>query len=105
LDEIPHSTFKRDKDNLIYTADITLADALSGFTLQIHTLDKRTITVPVNDIVHPNYIHTVAGEGMPLQKSPDMKGNLVIHFNVRYPQYLSNEQKQHLKELFNGAVF
>lgn len=39
LKEKPHPFFKREKDNLIYSADITLKQALCGVKLSIPTLD------------------------------------------------------------------
>jgi DnaJ-class molecular chaperone len=41
LREKPHAFFKREKDNLVYIADITLKQALCGVKLFIPTFDGK----------------------------------------------------------------
>ncbi|KAK3754830.1 hypothetical protein QZH41_002146 [Actinostola sp. cb2023] len=94
----PHPIFKRDDDNLIYTATVPLGQALTGCVVDVPTLDGRIISIPINDIVKPGYSKVVTDEGMPLSKNPQQKGNLSIQFDIRYPNHLSPEQKRLLKE-------
>ena len=63
------------------------------------TLDGRTLNVRVRDIVRPGYCKVISGEGMPDQKNPNMKGNLVINFNVQFPNHLSEEQKRQVSSI------
>eukprot|EP00736_Rhodelphis_marinus_P008062 Rmarinus@m.2969 len=95
--EKPHPKFSRDGDNLIYTASISLADALLGTELEIKTLDKRTLKVDLSDkVIHPEGKKTIQGEGMP--KAGGGTGNLVIKFKIKFPKELSAEQKRLLRE-------
>jgi hypothetical protein len=57
---------------------LSLADALCGTVVQLQTLDGRTLTVPVQEVVSPQAEKVVAGEGMPLTKSPGQRGFLRI---------------------------
>ncbi|KAL2095376.1 hypothetical protein ACEWY4_010095 [Coilia grayii] len=46
-----HPRFTRQNDNLIYTAHISLEKALTGFFVEVETLDSRFLSIPINDIV------------------------------------------------------
>lgn len=89
----PHTVFKRDGDNIVYTATVQLGKALTGCMIDVPTLDDRLISIPINDIVSPGYLKIVPGEGMPISKQPNARGDLVIAFNIAFPQHLSQEQK------------
>ncbi|XP_069747914.1 dnaJ homolog subfamily B member 13 isoform X3 [Narcine bancroftii] len=100
--EKPHPWFCRDKNDLIFSASIPLAKALTGYTVEIETLDDRFLSIPINDIVHPKYTKVVAGEGMPLSKDPVQKGNLVIQFDIRFPDKLTPAKKKLINQALNG---
>ncbi|KAL4573159.1 hypothetical protein LXL04_019956 [Taraxacum kok-saghyz] len=102
IDEKPHSTFTRDGNDLVVTRRISLAEALTGYTVQLTTLDGRNLTVPINNVISPNYEEVVPREGMPISKDPTKKGNLRIKFDVRFPARLTPSQKSRIKELLNG---
>lgn len=94
----PHPVFKRDNDNLVYTATVPLGKALTGCVVDVPTLDGRLISIPINDIVEPGYQKVVPTEGMPISKDPNTKGDLIIQFNIEFPNQLNPEQKRMLKE-------
>ncbi|PWA65286.1 hypothetical protein CTI12_AA336110 [Artemisia annua] len=102
IDEKPHSTFTRDGNDLVVTKRITLAEALTGYTVNLTTLDGRNLTIPINNVIHPEYEEVVPREGMPISKDPTKKGNLRIKFNVKFPTRLTPTQKSKIKELLNG---
>jgi len=99
IDEKPHSLFKRDGNDLIMTQKISLLEALTGYNVHLTTLDGRSLTIPINNIIHPDYEEVVRGEGMPMPKDPSKKGNLRIKFNIKFPTRLTSEQKVGLKRL------
>ncbi|KAK9267641.1 hypothetical protein L1049_010072 [Liquidambar formosana] len=99
IDEKPHSTFTRESNDLVFTQKISLAEALTGFTVHITTLDGRSLTIPINSVIHPNYEEVVPKEGMPIPKDPTKKGNLRIKFNIKFPTRLTAEQKSGIKKL------
>lgn len=102
LTEKPHDRFTREGNHLVHTARITLEDALCGTKLSIRTLDGRTLSVPVNEVVSPGYLKTVPGEGMPISKSPGSKGDLLIKFNVVFPSYIPESKKTQLRALLKS---
>ncbi|KAJ4874127.1 DNAJ heat shock family protein [Raphanus sativus] len=99
IDEKPHPVFARDGNDLIVTQKISLAEALTGYTVNLTTLDGRTLTIPVTNVIHPEYEEVVPKEGMPLQKDQTKKGNLRIKFSIKFPARLTTEQKSGFKKL------
>ena len=47
----PHARFRREGINLVHTANVPLGKALTGTTVEIFTLDERTVYIPINDII------------------------------------------------------
>ncbi|XP_070700295.1 dnaJ homolog subfamily B member 13 [Pempheris klunzingeri] len=93
-----HPLFVRQHDDLIYKAQISLEMALTGLSVDVQTLDGRLLTIPINDIVHPAYKKVVTGEGMPLSQAPSQRGNLIITFDIQFPERLSAERKHLIKQ-------
>jgi len=89
-----HDQFERDGHDLIKTVRITLKQALMGVCVNVPTLDGRTLKIPVTEkTIYPGFRHKVCGEGMPV-KNTEGKGDLVIKFEVQFPDRLSDEQKE-----------
>lgn len=99
IDEKPHSLFTREGNDLIITQKVSLAEALTGYTVRLTTLDGRSLTIPINNVINPNYEEVVPNEGMPIQKDPTKRGNLRIKFNIKFPTRLTAEQKAGIKKL------
>ncbi|XP_049897218.1 dnaJ homolog subfamily B member 13 [Epinephelus moara] len=93
-----HPLFVRQHNDLIYKARITLEMALTGFSVDVDTLDGRLLSIPINDIVHPAYNKVVTGEGMPLSQDPSHRGNLIVTFDIQFPEKLSAESKHLIKQ-------
>ncbi|KAG5244318.1 dnaJ subfamily member [Salix suchowensis] len=102
IDEKPHTTYKRDGNDLTINHKVTLAEALGGTTVNLTTLDSRNLLIPVHDIVSPGYELVVAMEGMPLAKEPGNWGVLRIKFEVKFPTRLTLEQRAGLKRVLGG---
>ncbi|KAG7377394.1 hypothetical protein PHYBOEH_000887 [Phytophthora boehmeriae] len=95
----PHDKFRREGDNLVYRFKLSLKDALLGDgTLTIRTLDGRSLPVRLDGVVAPGSKKVIAGEGMPLQKRPTQRGNLIVEFDVAFPTSLSEAQKKAIRQ-------
>lgn len=103
VDEKPHAIYKREGNDLVVHQEITLLEALTGKTLDLTTLDGRSLMIPLTDIVKPGAEIVVPNEGMPISKEPGRKGNLRIKMDVRYPSRLTHEQKLDLKRVLGGV--
>ena len=90
-----HQYFIRDGLNLHYKKDITLKEALLGFTFEIIFLNNKKYIFK-NEYIISNNCKIIKNLGF---KRNNFKGNLIINFNVNFPKYLSIDQKNQLNEL------
>jgi DnaJ family protein A protein 2 len=96
-----HKRFQRKGADLIYTADISLLEALTGFNLIIQHLDGRQICVKnvPGEIIKPGVIKTVKECGLPFFEAPYKYGNLYINFNIKFPEKLEKSQAELLNNV------
>lgn len=99
IGEKEHERFGREGNDLVYQVRMPLADALCGTTVQLRTLDGRSLSVPITEVVTPGGSKRVAGEGMPISKAPGSKGDLLLKFQVVFPSYLPEDKKRQLRAL------
>lgn len=88
LVEEEHDTFSRAGNDLAAQLEITLAEALTGFSrVVLEHLDGRGIHVthPRGKVLTPGQVLKVEGEGMPLKKS-DLKGDLYLAVKILFPE-------------------
>ncbi|KAJ4937691.1 hypothetical protein JOQ06_002323 [Pogonophryne albipinna] len=88
LDQKDHPLFQRKDEDLIMKMDIKLSEALCGFKKTIQTLDDRTLVISAlpGEVIKHNDIRCVQNEGMPIYKEPYEKGQLIIKFQVAFPE-------------------
>eukprot|EP01127_Copromyxa_protea_P012306 TRINITY_DN318_c1_g3_i2.p1 TRINITY_DN318_c1_g3~~TRINITY_DN318_c1_g3_i2.p1 ORF type:complete len:171 (-),score=41.12 TRINITY_DN318_c1_g3_i2:88-600(-) len=78
LKDKPHAFFTRERNDLIYTQDITLRQSLTGIKLTIPHLSGEQLSVVIADVIHPDYVHVIPNKGMPISSTPGKFGNLLI---------------------------
>ncbi|CAI9721147.1 dnaJ homolog subfamily B member 4-like [Octopus vulgaris] len=93
-----HPVFTRDGNDIRYKAKISLREALCGTTIQIPTISNRTIPFRLTEIIKPSTTKRIQGEGLPLAKQPMRRGDLIVEFDVKFPDSLSAYAKQTLLE-------
>ena len=98
VEEEPHPVFTRNGSDLALKVQILLVKSLSGFSIDLQTLDKRTLCIPVTNIVQTGDVMVIDEEGLP--SSSGSKGSLVVEFEVLFPKVLSETQKQVIKSGF-----
>ncbi|CAG5131340.1 unnamed protein product [Candidula unifasciata] len=94
----PHPVFVRDGNDIKYKARISLRDALCGTTIQVPTLTNRKIPLTLTEVVKPNTVKRIQGEGLPLSKNPSQRGDLVVEFNIVFPNSIPQASKDILKD-------
>ena len=101
LNELEHDLFRRDGANLIMEKDITLYEALCGFSFTLQHLDERVLVIKNQPgaVIKPGDIKEIQGEGMPIHKRPFDKGLLVIKFNVIFPENVAPHHTPALREV------
>jgi DnaJ family protein A protein 1 len=107
LDELEHPVFKRKGHNLVMEMAILLSEALCGCTKTIETLDKRVLVFHMlpGEVIKHNDRRVIMGEGMPVHKSPETKGDLIVDFKVTFPEKILPKNVTQLAALLpsNGA--
>ena len=92
------TNMKREGLNLKLKKEITLKESLTGFKFDIKHINGKTYTInnEGGNIIPSNYIKEIGNLGMTRE---DVTGNLIIEFNVLFPEKLSTEQIDKLKEI------
>lgn len=93
-----NATFRRNNNDLYYCHKITFKESLCGFQFQFKHLDGKIYNInnQGGTIIHKDTKKVVANLGMVRNET---KGNLIIEFDIDYPQMLSNDVIEKLKEL------
>lgn len=90
LVETEHRVFRRAGADLAADLEVTLAEALCGFSrVVLKHLDGRGLHInhrqPKGRILRPGQVIKVAGEGMPYKRS-DLRGDLYLSVRIRFPE-------------------
>ena len=104
VQELPDKIFKREKDNLRYTLEISLKDALLGFEKYITHLDGHQVKVKKDGVSQQGDVIKIKGEGMPIHNKGDT-GDLYVVLKIIFPQNLTDIQKEKLKIFFDGRSY
>ena len=87
------------KGNDLYTdKTIDCFKAVRGTELQLKTLDDKVIKLKVPAGTQPNTLLMVKGQGMPVHKTLNIRGNLYVKIHVLIPQ-LSAQDLKKIKDL------
>jgi len=96
---INDTEFKRNGLDLSITKNITLKESLCGFKFDIQHINRKTfsfnnLTEPI--VVKPGFKKTIPGLGM---KRENATGNLIIDFNIIFPEKLTEDQRNSIQNL------
>ncbi|XP_074595338.1 dnaJ protein homolog 1-like [Brevipalpus obovatus] len=95
----PDPRFKRDGMDLRYTAKISLRDALCGCVLQIPTLTGSRVQLKCQELIKPNSVKRIAGQGLPNPKEPSKRGDIIVNFDIKFPDSLEPNTRQLLYDI------
>ena len=70
--------------------------ALTGCQLEIATLSGKRVPLTIRDIIKPNASRRISGEGLPNPKNPSLKGDLIVEFDIVFPDHLTDHAKQNI---------
>jgi DnaJ-class molecular chaperone len=90
--------FERKGLDLIIKKPISLKDALCGFSFELKYVNGKVYTLNNNSgsIIPSGYVKTIPNMGLTREGHT---GNLLIHFQVEFPEKLTEEQIKLLKEI------
>lgn len=96
----PHPLFKREGSDIKYNAQISLKQALCGTVVQVSTLQGDRITVnSQGEIIKPNTVKRIPGRGLPFPKEPTRRGDLLVAFDIKFPDTLPSGTKDLLSDI------
>jgi DnaJ-class molecular chaperone len=92
------SAFQRDGLNLILEKEITLKEALCGFEFIIQHVSGKNLRFNSDKgkVVKDGIVKVIPNFGM---ERENQTGNLCIKFNVKYPELITDEQIEKLREI------
>ena len=93
INQKEHPIFSRSGQDLTIVLDVTLKEALTGFSRDIIHLNQSDIKLKCTSIVNPYDIKTIEGSGM------IEEGSLFIKFKIEFPKELTDDQKEKLVEI------
>jgi len=97
-----HDTFHLNKSDLVMNKKILLSEALCGYEFNIKELDGTLFKIKSKDIVKPGTSKIIPGKGMYINEKD--RGNLVINFEIEFPDSLLIHQKKNLKKFLPRSV-
>ena len=98
LKEKQIKNFQRKNLDLFFLYKISLLNSLLAKPFKIKSIDGRDILVSVNEIINPKSVIKIEGEGM-VTEGGDTIGDLYVRFDIRFPKFLSLENKEVIKRI------
>lgn len=98
----PHPCFKREGSDIKYTSKITLRQALVGTVVKVPTLTGETLSISTingGEIIKPNTVKRLQGRGLPFPKEPSRRGDLLVAFDIQFPNQLNQNARDILSDL------
>ena len=74
--------------------------ALCGVMVDIPTLAGERLPINLaNEVVKPSTVKRITGYGLPYPKEPARRGDIVVSFDIQFPDRLSQNTKDLLYDL------
>ncbi|HSP12794.1 MAG TPA: J domain-containing protein [Salegentibacter sp.] len=95
---INNTTFKREKENLYSTVNISLYTAILGGEITVDTFGGK-VKLKVKPETQSGTRVKLKGKGFPKYKKENQFGDLYVTYNVEMPTNLSEKEKELFREL------
>jgi DnaJ-class molecular chaperone len=96
-----NTKFIREGTNLILEKTISAWDAILGTSIDIPTLDNKTLNITIPAGTQPETMLRITGEGLPHMRSK-IRGNLLLRIKIEIPKNLSQQNRQLVEKIKNG---
>jgi len=96
--------FERKGDDLYLKQEISFVDALTGTSFTVQNLAGNEIHLTYPDPINPGDVLCVPNQGMPIRGHMDNFGDLIVQFEVKFPEKINEEQKKAIKEAFKSEL-
>lgn len=96
----PHPTYKRDGSDIRYIAKVSLKEALCGCIVTVPLLGGgRTTLNMTEEAIKPGKVKIISGQGLPQPKEPSRRGDLIVNFDIVFPERITSEMKRKLADI------
>ena len=96
-----HHTYVREYDDLIREVSVSAWEAMLGKDIEIECIDGKKLTVTVAPGVQPGATLRLNGHGMPNQRDPRFRGNMLLKLKITIPTDLTATQKDYIKQFLS----
>ena len=96
-----HARYKREGTSLIVEREVSVWDALLGASIEIQTLDRKTLSMSLPPGTQPDTVMSCKGEGLPNMRTRQ-RGNLLIRIKVMVPKILNPQQIDLIQQIKQG---
>ena len=96
-----HSRYKREGTSLIVEQVVSVWDALLGASIEIQTLDRKTLSMSLPPGTQPDTVMSCKGEGLPNMRTRQ-RGNLLIRIKVMIPKIINPQQINLIRQIKQG---
>jgi DnaJ-related protein SCJ1 len=97
---LPHKRFVRVGDDLHMKLNISLLEALVGFSKIFKHLDGHEVKITKDTVSKPGEIMVINDEGMPHHNYSSQMGKLYVELNIKMPNSITEAQKQGTFSIF-----
>lgn len=92
-----HPLFSRNGDDLLHVVKISLKQALCGCVVPVPTLHGKSFTINASkEVVTPQTRKVFKKFGLPNYKNPAHVGDLVVSFDIKFPDSVSGSLREAL---------
>lgn len=99
IEEIPHTDFIRDENDLIYNLLLTIPQATLGDTVEVPTLTGKA-RIKIEPGTQPGTALRLRGKGLPAVEGYGYGcGDIVVNISVYIPETLSRDERKNIEAL------
>ena len=96
IELLPNNLYQRNGLDIIYKKEISLKEALIGFSFNLNHINNKNYKITSNEIISYNYEKIINNMGF---MRDNFIGNLIIKFEITFPKDLSQSVKKELEKL------
>merc|ERR1712168_862015 len=98
----PHPIFTREGSDIKSIYKIPLREALCGTVVQVPTLEGKKVGINcTGEVIKPTTTKRLQGFGLPYPKDPTKKGDIIVGFDVLFPDAISQSSKDVLYDVLS----
>ncbi|KAL1392895.1 hypothetical protein pipiens_003111 [Culex pipiens pipiens] len=78
--------------------------ALCGVIFEVPTMTGEKLRISTKqEIIKPNTVKRIQGYGLPFPKEPSRKGDLLVAFDIKFPDKLTSSEKELLNDMLPNS--